>query len=178
MNDGKRILILGASGMLGSTLLRWFMQNKKYKVFGSVRNQHSFNEVKKKIHDAELIPNFDVGDMDSLTNLFAITKPDIVVNCIGIVKQLAEADDPLITIPVNSLLPHRLARLAQIANARLVHMSTDCVFSGKKGDYSEEDIPDAYDLYGLSKLIGEVDYPNAITLRTSIIGHELVGGEV
>jgi dTDP-4-dehydrorhamnose reductase len=91
------------------------------------------------------------------------------------VKQLAEADDPLTALPINSMLPHRLARLCELAGARLVHISTDCVFSGAKGMYVESDFPDADDLYGRSKYLGEVDYPHAVTLRTSIIGHELDG---
>jgi len=94
---------------------------------------------------------------------------------VGLVKQLAEADDPLTAIPINSLLPHRLARLSQVCSARFIHISTDCVFSGSKGMYVESDVPDALDLYGRSKLLGEVDYPNSVTLRTSIIGHELAG---
>jgi dTDP-4-dehydrorhamnose reductase len=97
----------------------------------------------------------------------------VVINCIGLVKQLAEADDPLLALPINAMLPHRLARLCDVASARLVHVSTDCVFSGARGNYIEGDSPDAQDLYGRSKLLGEVDYPHAVTLRTSIIGHEL-----
>jgi dTDP-4-dehydrorhamnose reductase len=88
---------------------------------------------------------------------------------------LAEANNPLLAVPINTLLPHRLAALCSVSGARLVHISTDCVFSGSKGGYLESDFPDAYDLYGRSKLLGEVDYPNAITLRTSIIGHEISG---
>jgi dTDP-4-dehydrorhamnose reductase len=90
-----------------------------------------------------------------------------------LIKQLSEANDPLQAIPINSLLPHRLARLCNIVGARLVHVSTDCVFSGSKGGYLEADVSDAMDLYGRTKYLGEVDYPHAITLRTSIIGHEL-----
>jgi dTDP-4-dehydrorhamnose reductase len=91
------------------------------------------------------------------------------------VKQLDEANDPLSAIPINSILPHRLARLCSLVGARLVHLSTDCVFSGAKGMYSESDVPDAYDVYGRTKLLGEVSYAHTITLRTSIIGHELKG---
>jgi dTDP-4-dehydrorhamnose reductase len=98
-----------------------------------------------------------------------------VINCVGLVKQLADANDPLQAVPINTLLPHRLAALCKATGARLVHISTDCVFSGEKGGYRESDFPDAYDLYGRSKLLGEVDYPHAITLRTSIIGRELSG---
>jgi dTDP-4-dehydrorhamnose reductase len=118
-----------------------------------------------------------VENLDSLTGLFKKSRPDVVINCIGMVKQLAAAVDPLVVLPVNALLPHRLARLCEVAGARLVHISTDCVFSGVKGMYTEADVPDVTDLYGLSKYIGEVDYPHAITLRTSIIGHELSGSQ-
>jgi dTDP-4-dehydrorhamnose reductase len=126
-------------------------------------------------HQLALISGVDVENIDSLMRVIGDTKPDVVINCIGLVKQLAEAEDPLAAIPINSLLPHRIARLCAVADARLVHMSTDCVFSGSKGMYSESDQSDAKDLYGRSKFLGEVDYPNAITLRTSIIGHELEG---
>jgi dTDP-4-dehydrorhamnose reductase len=100
-------------------------------------------------------------------------RPQAVINCVGVVKQLSAADDPLVAIPINSLLPHRLARLCADSNARVVHISTDCVFAGTRGNYLESDIPDATDLYGRSKLLGELDCPNAVTLRTSIIGPEL-----
>jgi dTDP-4-dehydrorhamnose reductase len=100
-------------------------------------------------------------------------RPSVVVNCIGLVKQLAQADDPLSALPINALLPHRLARLCGLVGARFVHISTDCVFNGRKGSYLESDPSDAEDLYGRSKYLGEVAYPHSITLRTSIIGHEL-----
>ena len=169
-----RILILGASGMLGNAVFRLFSQSEGYDVFGSVR---SSNSLKLLPHDLQpkIINDVDVECFDSLTQLFNSVDPDVVINCIGLVKQLVEAEDPLVTIPINSILPHRLARLCQVAKARFVHMSTDCVFSGLKGMYAENDLSDATDLYGRSKYLGEVDYPNAITLRTSIIGHELDG---
>jgi dTDP-4-dehydrorhamnose reductase len=96
-----------------------------------------------------------------------------VINAVGLIKQLAGANDALAAIPINSVLPHRLARLCDLVGARLIHISTDCVFSGRKGMYKETDDPDANDLYGRSKFLGEVAYPNTVTLRTSIIGHEL-----
>lgn len=170
----EHILVLGASGMLGNTIYRYFSGNQKYETYGSTRSHHSFKLfpgfLKKNI-----ISGVSIEDNDSLVKLFSRTKPDHVINCIGLVKQLSEIEDPLIAIPLNSLLPHRLARLSEISNARLIHFSTDCVFSGREGGYKESDLPDAKDLYGLSKYLGEVDYPNAITLRTSIIGHELGG---
>jgi dTDP-4-dehydrorhamnose reductase len=175
MKKIKQITVLGATGMLGNSVLRFFAQNPDYEVHGTVRNWSSVRELQNMAPKARFVHGVDVESLDSLTRMFAIAQPDIVINCIGIVKQLADANDPLIALPINALLPHRLARLAQVAGARLVHMSTDCVFSGAKGNYIESDLPDAYDLYGRSKLLGEVDYPNAVTLRTSIIGHELTG---
>lgn len=161
--------------MLGNAVLRFFANKTAYEVHGTVRNLSAVTELQNKAPRARLVPGVDVESLDSLTRMFALIQPDIVINCIGIVKQLADANDPLIALPINALLPHRLARLAQVAGARLVHLSTDCVFSGARGNYCEGDFPDANDLYGRSKLLGEVDYPSAITLRTSIIGHEMSG---
>lgn len=167
-----RILILGASGMLGNAAFRVFAQDRQHDVFGTVRG--SMAPLGLPLQDnAALITEVDVETPDSLARAIAESRPDIIVNCVGVVKQLKSAYDPLVSVPLNSLLPHRLARFAQVAGARLVHISTDCVFTGSKGHYREDDIPDALDLYGRSKLLGEVDYPNAITLRTSIIGPEL-----
>jgi dTDP-4-dehydrorhamnose reductase len=160
--------------MLGNAVLRLFAHSPGYQVFGSVRSSAARRLLPNELHPG-VISGVDVENIDSLTHLFAVVHPDVVINCVGLVKQLQEADDPLAAIPINALLPHRLARLCKVAGARLVHMSTDCVFSGVKGMYTEADASDARDLYGRSKYLGEVDYPHAITLRTSIIGHELDG---
>lgn len=170
----KKILILGASGMLGSAVLRLFASDKSFDVFGTIRTQHSMNFFPLEVRP-RIIQGTDVENPDGLLRLFDMVRPEVVVNCIGLVKQLSEADDPLAAIPVNSILPHRLARICAVSGARLIHVSTDCVFSGSKGGYTESDFADAKDLYGRSKYLGEVDYANAITLRTSIIGHELNG---
>lgn len=167
-----KILVLGASGMLGNAVFRVMHEKQAWSVYGTVRSNYApevFSDSQKK----QIITGFDAQDNDALTKLFTAIKPDVVVNCIGLIKQLADADDPLITLPINAMLPHRLAHLCGLAGARLIHVSTDCVFAGTKGNYKETDISDATDLYGKSKFIGEVDYPHAITLRTSIIGHEL-----
>ena len=121
----------------------------------------------------EPIAHVDALDVDSVSDAIARARPDVVVNAIGIVKQRSAATDPLLSISVNSLFPHRLARLCDAAGARLVHFSTDCVFSGNRGEYAEIDVPDPIDLYGRSKLLGEVDAPGSLTIRTSIIGREL-----
>jgi dTDP-4-dehydrorhamnose reductase len=169
-----RILVLGVSGVLGSAILRVLAQGQRHEVFGSARSAWVKNFFPPELA-GNIITGIDVESADILTRLFSKVQPDMVINCVGLVKQLAEADDPLFALPINSLLPHRLGRLCELARARLVHFSTDCVFSGKKGGYVENDVPDAMDLYGRSKLLGEVDYPHAITLRTSLIGHELNG---
>ena len=169
-----RVLVLGASGMLGNAVLRCFADSPGHEVIGSARNASVLSLLPPSLRDS-VICGVDVENPDGISRLFAQAKPHVVINCIGLVKQLAEADDPLSAIPVNALLPHRLARLCQVANARFIHISTDCVFTGTKGMYREVDPPDAQDMYGRSKHLGEVDEPNAITLRTSIIGHELAG---
>jgi len=167
-----RILVLGASGMLGNAMFRIMAEGGQHDVFGSVRSATVKRYLPSKMAD-NVITGVDVENTDALTRLFLDVRPEVVINCIGLVKQLAEADDPLLALPINALLPHRLARLCALVRSRLVHISTDCVFSGRKGNYLETDEADAQDLYGRSKLIGEVDYPNAVTLRTSIIGHGL-----
>ena len=170
----EKILVLGASGMLGNAVLRVLAGSPQLDVVGTVRSSRSVGLQPNTLGE-RLVSGVDVENSDTLVSLFSKVRPAVVINCIGLVKQLAESDDPLQAIPVNSVLPHRSARLCDAVGARLVHMSTDCVFSGKRGMYSETDFPDADDLYGRSKFLGEVDYPNAITLRTSIIGHERDG---
>ncbi|MDO9053993.1 MAG: SDR family oxidoreductase [Gallionella sp.] len=167
-----KILVLGANGMLGNAMIRVLSEQSDWQVYGSVRSEGSKRLFEPRIAE-RLIAGVDVEHHDSLMQVFNKVRPDVVINCVGLIKQLADAEDPLQAIPINSLLPHRLARLCELAGARLVHMSTDCVFSGDKGNYRESDPSDAKDLYGRSKYLGEVTYPNAITLRTSIIGHEL-----
>lgn len=167
-----RVLVLGASGMLGSTLFRAFSREPDLQTFGSVREANAKRHFAPELHDA-LIPNVHLDGESGLLTAFALAKPDVVVNCIGIVKQLPSANDYLESLAVNATLPHRLAKYCDAMGARLVHFSTDCVFSGKQGNYREEDFPDAYDLYGRTKFLGEVAYENSVSLRTSIIGHEL-----
>lgn len=166
-----RILVLGASGMLGNAMLRVMGELKDWSVFGTLRSSQPV--LQAAVPHAQLLSGIYVDQPDSLAAAFAASRPDVVINCIGLVKQLLNAEDPLEAIPINSLLPHRLARLCELVQARLIHISTDCVFSGDKGSYLETDSADAQDLYGRSKLLGEVCYSHAVTLRTSIIGHEL-----
>lgn len=168
----QTILVLGASGMLGNAMLRYFATQTEHDVVGIVRSAGSARLLPEDLQD-RIAMGGDVDDVDALVRMFDRHRPSVVVNCVGLVKQLGDANDPLAAIPINAVLPHRLARLCSLAGARLVHLSTDCVFTGDKGMYREDDIPDAQDVYGRTKLLGEVDYPHALTLRTSIIGHEL-----
>jgi len=168
-----RVLVLGASGMLGSSMLRVMSDRAGWTVYGTLRADNG--ALRLLAPSAHLLCQVNAEKNDSLLESFMLSRPDIVVNCVGLVKQVAVGEDPLEAIPINSLFPHRLAKMCELVNARLIHVSTDCVFSGRTGNYSERDIPDATDIYGRSKLLGEVDYPHTITLRTSIIGHELSG---
>lgn len=165
------VLILGASGMLGHTVLRYFNSRGEFRTIGTVRSH--FINPEYLDPGCELVGGVDAENIDSLTELLNTYKPTIVINCVGLVKQLAESNDPLICMPINSLLPHRLSNLCQKIDARFVHISTDCVFDGRDGMYLESDWPNPRDLYGRTKLLGEVQNFNTVTLRTSIIGHEV-----
>lgn len=170
-----RVLVLGVSGMLGHTVFRVFSENGNWQTFGTARDERIRQQLPQARPEA-IITGVDVGNVDALFRAFARARPSLVINCVGVIKQSQAAQDASTTIPVNALLPHRLAALCGTAGARLIHVSTDCVFSGRTGNYVEGDTPDADDLYGRSKLLGEVAYPHTVTLRTSIIGPELDGG--
>ena len=122
----------------------------------------------------DAICNVDATDFSALGRLLNELRPMFVINCVGIVKQRPAAKDSLLSITLNSMLPHKLAEMARDWGGRVIHFSTDCVFDGARGGYTEDDDSTAHDLYGMSKFLGEVTCDNAITLRTSIIGRELV----
>ncbi|WP_434782249.1 dTDP-4-dehydrorhamnose reductase family protein [Ferrovum myxofaciens] len=168
-----RILIFGITGMLGSMLFRECLRDPSYETWGTLRQSGEKSHFEPLVQK-RMLSNIDILNQDALIEVFSRVCPDVVINCVGVIKQLAHANDPLTVLPVNALLPHRLARLCNLSNARMIHISTDCVFSGRKGHYIESDLSDAEDLYGKSKLIGEIhDQTHVVTLRTSIIGHEL-----
>lgn len=168
-----RVLVLGVTGMLGNAVFRVFTADAGHETWGTLRSAAALSNFPLQAH-GRLLKGVDVLDQDALTAVFSRVRPDVVINCVGLIKHLADAKDPLTALPINAMLPHRLARLCELSGTRLIHVSTDCVFSGRKGGYLESDTSDAEDLYGKSKYIGELhDLPNAITLRTSIIGHEL-----
>lgn len=161
--------------MLGNAMLRLLAASPGLEVQGSARSATGVRLLPEVLRTRVQV-GVDVENLDALARLFDVTRPQVVINCVGLIKQLADAEEPLAALPLNALLPHRLARLCALTGARLVHISTDCVFTGTRGGYTENDAPDALDLYGRSKLLGEVvACPHAVTLRTSIIGHELSG---
>lgn len=168
-----RVMVLGASGMLGSVVFREFDGHVPYEVWGLVRNE-AFLPYFSPAQQSRILTGVDVLDEAALRAAFERVRPDVVINCVGLIKQKEHAEVPFVVLPINAMLPHRLALLCTPGNVRLLHISTDCVFSGRKGMYTEDDPSDAEDLYGKSKYIGELrDVAHAVTLRTSIVGREL-----
>jgi len=172
----KRILIIGATGMLGHVLFRHLSANPEYEVFGTSRSIGGLHAVFPSHLTRRFRQYVDADNFDSVIRALASIQPDIVINCIGLIKQLPLSSDPLSAITVNAQLPHRISLISRTAGARMIHISTDCVFNGVRGNYTESDPSCAEDLYGQTKYLGEVTYPHCVTLRTSIIGHELKGG--
>lgn len=169
----ERVLILGITGMLGHTLFKEMNKNTNLEVFGTTRNKNGLENYFTEDEMIKIRGNVDADNFETVIRAIASVQPTIIINCIGIIKQLPISKDPLTAITVNAQLPHRISLVARSANARFIHISTDCVFNGKKGNYTEKDHSNAEDLYGRTKFLGEVAYPHCVTLRTSIIGHEL-----
>jgi dTDP-4-dehydrorhamnose reductase len=169
--QNKKILIIGAAGMLGHKLCQLYQ--KQNNVYYTARTNFQSYEKYGIYKKENMICGVDVLDFDKLISVFHQVRPDIVINCVGIIKQLKEAKDPILSIKINSLFPHQLANICKASGARMFHISTDCVFNGRKGMYTEADHSNAEDLYGRTKFLGEVNTDGCLTLRTSIIGREL-----
>jgi dTDP-4-dehydrorhamnose reductase len=169
-----KIIILGASGMLGFGLFKRLTIKTKFDVYGTVRERNKFASFFSEEEHKKLILFDALNNDNQLSRIFEKINPDYVINCIGLIHQEDKQDISVTSyINLNSLFPHKVAKECENHQAKLVHFSTDCVFSGKQGNYSETDTPDAEDYYGKSKLLGELNYSDHITIRTSIIGHEL-----
>jgi len=166
-----RILILGGDGMLGHQLFKQLKNNHDVRV--TLRQDLAAYKKFKLFSTENTFPGIDVRSLRKLAEVLADFHPDAVVNAVGIVKQLTEASESIPSIEINALFPHRLALLCKEISARMIHLSTDCVFSGKKGNYKESDTSDPDDLYGQTKFLGEVTEKHCLTLRTSMIGQEL-----
>jgi dTDP-4-dehydrorhamnose reductase len=167
-----KVLILGATGMLGYSLFSNLNEHANLSVFGTVRSivgkEYFFKDTQP-----QLITGVDAYNVSSLQQAIEAVTPDVVINCVGLIKQYGISKQHIDAVKINALLPHELAHICDRFKAKLIHFSTDCVFTGNTGLYSEDSLPDACDLYGKSKCLGEVDYGKHLTLRTSIIGHEL-----
>ena len=156
--------------MLGSAAVRVLAKSADLQVFGAVRRADAKRLFAPELA-SRLVVGDDVEDHRQLERLFDTVRPQVVINCTAVRKPVPP--DPMKSISIFSVLPHRLGRLCRLRGARLIQISSDGVFSGSRGAYTEDDLPDANDLYGVAKLLGEVSEPHAVTLRTSIIGHEL-----
>ena len=166
-----RVLILGGNGMLGHKFFKSWQKiyTTKVTLRSSLKNYKEFN----LFNENNSFSNVDVRNLNELEKVFNVFQPDTVVNCIGITKQKTNIKKPADSVQVNSLFPHKLSNICKTFNSRLIILSTDCIFSGRSGNYKEEDISDAEDLYGRSKFLGEVISKNVLTLRKSTIGLEL-----
>ncbi|MDR0609070.1 MAG: SDR family oxidoreductase [Planctomycetaceae bacterium] len=166
-----RVLILGGTGMLGHKLVQLF--SNRFETWTTTRSSFSYLEKFGLFDENRTITGVDIKNIDTIISVLGKVKPDIVINCVGIIKQHEDAYDPITCLKINSLFPHQLSNLCHTIDSKLIHIGTDCVFSGKKGDYTEKDISDAEDLYGKTKFLGEITGMENLTLRTSIIGREL-----
>ncbi|MFZ4400955.1 MAG: dTDP-4-dehydrorhamnose reductase family protein [Bacteroidales bacterium] len=158
----KKVLLLGASGMAGHVVYYYLKESNRYDITNVVFRQ--------KLTEESII--LDVSNKDEVADFVLATKPDIIINCIGILIK-GSMNHPDNAILINAYFPHLLKRLSDEVGAKLFHISTDCVFSGKKGAYAENDFRDADDVYGRSKALGEIINDKDVTIRTSIIGPEL-----
>jgi dTDP-4-dehydrorhamnose reductase len=168
-----KVLILGATGMLGHKLVQTLSSHAD--TFATVRPLTLPQKTEGLFEKVHLLRGVNAENFEHLKTSIDTVQPEVVVNCIGIVKQLAQAQDAIDSISINALLPHLLAKHCMEKSTRLITISTDCVFSGKTGNYSQDDQTDPVDLYGRTKLLGEVCQPNCLTIRTSMIGRQLIG---
>lgn len=166
------ILIVGANGLIGSTVFRVLSENQDWKVFGSIRTEQ-IKSLFSKSNTSRLVAGGDAESDEALIKLLDQVKPNLVINCAGLTKHRPSSHNMANLISINAVMPHRLAEICKIIGARLIHISTDCVFCGAKGNYKESDVTDSKDSYGKSKALGEVIDSENITIRTSTIGHEL-----
>lgn len=171
----SKVLIFGGTGMLGHRMALTLAGNHQVAITSRREETDGLfsNEAWEGI---KVYNNISVENFNHVERVICKFRPEIIINCVGIIKQLHESNDPTLALSINSLFPQKLAKLQERLGYRLILLSTDCVFNGEKGDYTEQDIPNATDLYGMSKLLGEVHgQESVLTIRTSIIGRELCG---
>lgn len=169
MRDLNKILVLGANGMIGNSIFNTLSKNKNFNVYGTVRKKGKSDYY---LHAEKIVANLDVSKSQEFQKFLISFEPDLVINCIGITKHNEKINQELF-LNVNSTFSHNLKNFADKLNFKIIHLSSDCVFSGKKGNYHEKDFPDSNEIYGVSKFLGEIISDPHLTIRTSIIGHEL-----
>jgi dTDP-4-dehydrorhamnose reductase len=169
----EKVLVLGCNGMLGHKLYQ--VLSPDCDVTGTIRGTYRDISRYGFFEEAHITPAVNALEIPGVDRAISQARPDVVINCIGIIKALEEKSGRLLNVWLNAVLPHQLYEICRAKGVRLIHISTDCVFSGNKGDYHEDDPSDAEDVYGKTKYLGEVSGPGALTLRTSFIGRELSG---
>lgn len=167
-----KVLVVGGGGMLGHKLVQIF--ERDFDVFTTMRGQMGDYDRFGIFNPAKTFDGIDIENLTGIESIFATIRPDVVVNAVGLIKQLPNSANIVESLNVNSIFPHRLAQIAAKYGSRLICISTDCVFSGVNGNYTEQDLPEALDLYGVSKKLGEIISDEGLTIRTSIIGRELI----
>ena len=170
-----KVIIFGSNGLLGNTITKYFLDNSSYETFPILRDSSKIMLFKKKYHKSFIVIK-NILDFEEIKKKIKNIRPDILINCIGITNKVQKNNTSYFEdlIRVNSLFPHMLHRISLDLNARLIHLSTDCIYSGNKGNYNENDLPDPIDAYGRSKLLGELNYENTLTIRKSVVGHEFL----
>ena len=172
----KKILVLGASGMLGHMLIR--VLSLRHQVVGTTSSIYDReSHLARILSQDNWVDQVDVRNLPTVEEAIRATNPDVVINCVGVIKQKMESRNIMDAILINSLIPHQLANICNQTHSRLIHFSTDCVFDGSPGIKKVNDLPNATDLYGTTKRLGEVDYAPALTLRTGFVGRQLSGFE-
>lgn len=168
-----RVIILGVSGLIGHKLFQEL--SPIFETFGVLHRTKDHYGKQPLFSEKNVIENINVIDFEILKGVFIAINPDVIINCIGITKRKEEIHNPIDVLKVNSLFPHVLADWAKTNNKRVIHFSTDCVFNGETGNYNENSLTTAEDVYGRTKALGEIKYKHSLTIRSSFIGQELFG---
>jgi dTDP-4-dehydrorhamnose reductase len=168
-----RILILGASGLIGHKLLQKLSND--FDVYATLHRSKESYGLMPLFSGQNIIDEVDVSDFENVSAILHSVNPNVILNCIGITPRKDEINNLYKVIKINSLFPHQLANWAKVNNKRVIHFSTDCVFNGSTGNYTENSLTTAEDVYGRTKALGEINYSHTLTIRSSFIGQELFG---
>ncbi len=167
-----KILLIGANGLIGYNIFRNLIKSKEFNIFLLVRSKKNINNFYRSFHFDKLIELKEFKNTSLLESFLKELKPSIVLNCAGITKHSPNIKNISEVLYINSIFPRNLSEICSALKIRLIHLSSDCIFSGSSGMYKDKSFPDANDLYGISKALGEIDKENHLTIRTSTIGHE------